>query len=268
VGGRGRDAVYRCASVVDRLWNWRSNELIPPAHLRLYYYRTWNREAFTRAAQGAATELVSRGLQPEHRLLDIGSGIGNLAVGLIGYLRGGYDGLEIHREAVAWCQRAITPRHPEFRFHRADLFSRAYNPHGRAAASEYRFPFGDREFNFVFLGSVFTHMLPAAVEQYVREISRVLAPNATCVASCFLLNADSRQGIGEGRSFMSFPVDHPSRQYRLHDADVPEAAVALDEAFVRQAYAKAGLEIRDIRRGGWWSGRADDQDVVTAARIA
>jgi SAM-dependent methyltransferase len=241
---------------------------MPPAHLRVYYYRTWKRDAFTRASKGAAAELVGRGLRPEHRLLDIGSGIGNLAAGLVGHLRGGYDGVDIHPEAVAWCQRAITRRHPQFRFHRADLFSRAYNPSGRALASEYRFPFADHEFDFVFLGSVFTHMLPDAVERYVHEISRVLAPDGVCVASFFLLNPESRAGIDAGRSFMSFPVEQPQRPCRLHDAKIPEAAVALEETFVRQVYADAGLQIRELHRGGWWSGQADAQDLLTAARVS
>ena len=267
-GVRARDILYRFATPIDRLSYLTAHELMPPAHLRIYYYRTWKRDAFIRFSEGAAAELVSRGLRPEHRVLDIGSGIGNLAVGLIGYLRGSYDGVEIHPAAVTWCQHAITARHPTFRFHRADLFSGAYNPHGRAAASKYRFPFGDHEFDFVFLGSVFTHLLPDAVENYVREISRMLAPDGICVASYFLLNQNSRTGIDAGRSFIPFPVEQPSRLYRLRDATVPEAAVALDEEFVGRIYATAGLQIRDIRRGFWWSGVADDQDVLTAAKIS
>jgi SAM-dependent methyltransferase len=265
---RARDLVWRIATVVDRLSDWGAHTLMPPAHLRIYYYRTLKREAFTRASEGAAAELISRGLRPEHRLLDIGSGIGNLAVGLTGYLRGGYDGVEIHPEAVAWCQQVVTRHHPRFRFHRADLFSRAYNPYGRGIASAYSFPFADNEFDVVFLGSVFTHMLPDAVEHYVHEISRVLAPDGICVASYFLLNQDSRAGVDAGRSFMSFSVEQPSRLCRLHDAATPEAAVALDEAFVRRIHAEAGLQIRDIRRGGWWGGLANDQDVLTAVRTS
>jgi SAM-dependent methyltransferase len=266
LGHRARDVIYRFATVVDRLADRGANTLMPPAHLRIYYYGTFRRAAFARASEGAAAELISRGLRPEHRLLDIGSGIGNLAVGLIGYLRGGYDGIEIHPEAVAWCRRAITHRHPEFRFHRADLFSRAYNPRGRVVASEYAFPFGDHQFDYVFLGSVFTHMLPDAVEHYMREIARVLATGGTCAASYFLLNQESRAGIDAGRSFLSFSVEQSSGLCRLHDAAIPEAAVALDETFVRQIHESAGLEIRDIRRGGWWSGRAHDQDVLTVVK--
>ena len=263
---RLRDAGYRLVSVADRIAHWRSDALVPPAHLRAYYYRTLNPQAYVRACEVVRAELISHGLRPEHRLLDIGSGIGNLAVGLLDDLRGGYDGIEIHPEAVAWCQRAITTRHPTFRFHHADIANEAYNPRGRMLASSYRFPFPDHQFDFIFLGSVFTHVLPDGVEQYVREISRVLRPGGTCVASYFLLNDESRSGVEAGRSFMSFSVAHESGLCLLHDATKREAAVALDEGFVRNRYERSHLLIRDVRRGHWWSGLADDQDVVTAVR--
>jgi SAM-dependent methyltransferase len=260
---RARSAFYRGVTLVDRIARWRTDALLPPAHLRIYYYRTWSPEAFARACETVRLELTSRGLRPEHRVLDVGSGIGNLALGLIGYLRGGYDGVEIHPEAVSWCQRAITQRHPGFRFHRADLASGAYNPDGQAAASTYRFPFPDRTFDFIFLGSVFTHMLPDGVEHYMREISRLLAPGGVCVASYFLLNDKTRTGVEAGQSFMSFRVEHSSGLCRLHDAATPEAAVALEETFVRQIHEQAGLRIRDIRRGRWWNDTPHDHDVLT-----
>ncbi len=263
LASRVRGAFYRVATQVERIARWKSGALLPPVHLRIYYYGTWRTTAFVRACEEIRSELTSRGLRPEHRLLDIGSGIGNLALALIGYLRGGYDGIEIHPEAVAWCQRAITPRHPTFRFHRADVASRAYNPYGRVPASGYRFPFPDQSFDFIFLGSVFTHMLPDGVERYLHEISRLLAPGGVCIASYFLLNDETRNGVEAGHSFMSFQVEHSSGLCRLHDAAMPEAAVALDETFVRRIHEEAHLHIRDIRRGRWWSGEPHDQDVLT-----
>jgi SAM-dependent methyltransferase len=262
LAGGARNAAYRIVTLVDRIVRWRSDALVPPAHLRVYYYRIWSPKAFTRAGEVARTELTIRGLRPEHRVLDIGSGIGNLAISLAGYLHGGYDGVEIHPEAVAWCQRTITPRHPSFRFHRADVASRAYNPHGLVPASAYRFPFPDQSFDFIFLASVFTHMLPDAVEHYLHEISRLLVPDGVCVASYFLLNDETRAGVDQGHSFMTFNVQHPSGLCRLHDATIPEAAVAIEETFVQRIHDVAGLRIRDIRRGRWWSGEADDQDVL------
>lgn len=266
LAGGARRLIYRLATPIDRIVRRGDDTLLPPAHLRIYYYRTWDPRAFANMGEQARVELMTRGLQPGHRVLDIGSGIGNLALSLVDYLHGGYDGVEIHPEAVAWCQQAITTRYPAFRFHRADLASHAYNPQGLTSAESYRFPFPDRSFDFIFLASVFTHMLPDAVEQYLREIDRLLDEGGACVASFFLLNDDTRASVEAGRSFMSFGIAHPSSVYRLHDEVVPEAAIAYEETFVRDAHERAGLRIADIRRGGWWNGSAHDQDVLTIVR--
>src|SRR5687768_5567036 len=87
---RVRRALYRLTTPVDRLVHRNTHGLLPPAHLRIYYYGTWDPRAFARACL-IHNELVDRGLRPEHRVLDVGSGIGNLAIGLLGYLRGTYD---------------------------------------------------------------------------------------------------------------------------------------------------------------------------------
>jgi SAM-dependent methyltransferase len=263
---RARASAYRLSTPIDRVLRRNHTGLLPPAHLRIYYYGTWDPALLEHASANARVELLSRGLQPHHRVLDIGSGIGALPLGLLDYLRGGYDGIEIHTEAVAWCQQAITRRAPTFRFHRANVVSRAYNPAGRVSASEYRFPFPDRSFDFIVLMSVFTHMMPEAVAHYLREIARVLAPGGTCMASYFLINDETRKGIDAGRSFMSFPVAHLSGVCRLHDATVPESAVAFDETFVHRIHEQAGLSIHEIRRGRWWNGERHDQDVLTVGR--
>ena len=166
---------------------------------------------------------------------------------------------------MTWCQQAITPRHPSFRFHRADLANSAYNPAGAAHAGRYRFAFPDRSFDYIYLGSVFTHMPVDEVAHYVREIARLLAPGGMCIASFFLLDADSRGGIAAGSSFMPFGDEDSTGRFRLHDAAVPGAAIAIDAAWVREVYAREGLAIADVRRGRWWSGVAHDQDVVTAS---
>jgi SAM-dependent methyltransferase len=261
-----RSLAHRGLTVLDRVAPWRHEPLLPPAHLRIYYYRTWKPSAFARARLDARTELDLAGLRPTHRVLDVGSGIGNLAVSLIGYLEGTYDGVEVHREAVDWCRETITPRHPRFRFHHADVANGAYNPGGRQSAATYRFPFPDRSFDAIYLASVYTHLLPDEAAHYVHEVARVLAPGGFCVASYFLLDRERLQSIDAGRSFIPFPVSHPSGVCRLHSAQSPESAVAFDEPFVRRLHDDAGLRIRDLRRGQWWSGLAHDQDVIVSVR--
>jgi hypothetical protein len=41
----------------------RHDPLLPPAHLRIYYYGTWDPRAL-RAPASIRTELISRGLRP------------------------------------------------------------------------------------------------------------------------------------------------------------------------------------------------------------
>lgn len=263
IGARVLGGWRRALDLFDRAVD-PSGAPVPPAHLRFYYYRTRDLGAFIRARDSVRAEVLTHGLKSSDRVLDVGSGIGNLALALAPDLTGSYDGLEIHPDAVLWCTSAIGSRHPTIRFHHADIFSSAYNPRGRLTASTYRFPFGDGSFDFVYLGSVFTHMLPADAAHYLTEIARVLVPGGTCAASFFLLNDDRRVDVEAGRSFMAFPARDDSGHARLHDRARPEAAVAIDERFVLEAYARAGLTIDRIRRGDWWNGRADDQDVITA----
>jgi SAM-dependent methyltransferase len=242
--------------------------LIPPLHLRWRYYGTARRCRYLRFATELAHELLSRGLQPDHRVLDVGCGIGPLAVGLIPHLtRGSYEGFDVHADAVAWCRRTISARHPHFGFRHADLSNTTYNPRGTLRASTYRFPYGDEEFDFAYLGSVCTHLLPDEASHYLLELGRVLKPGGTCVVSFYLQNEESLAGIAAGTSFLPFAHPYGAGNSRVIDQHNPEAAIAHAEDEVRSWYADAGLRIEEpIRRGHWWSGVAHDQDVITAVK--
>ena len=257
-----RDAALRSVSRLEGLVR-RDGELIPPAHLRRYYYRTFGRRAYVRACETARTEVMIHGLRPEHDVLDIGCGVGNLAVGILDYLTGAYAGVDVNREAIDWCGRAITARCRTFTFHHADVYNEAYNRRGAIDPAQFTFPFPAGRFDFAFAGSLFTHLLPDSAERYISEIARLLRPSGVCVASFFLLNRETRTGVEAGRSFLPYAHGHPSGRCRLMSNEKPEAAVALEEGFVRAALERAGLRVGDVRRGRWWSGGQDDQDVLT-----
>jgi SAM-dependent methyltransferase len=205
------------------------------------------------------------GLQPTEAVLDVGCGIGRMALPLTRYLRppGRYDGFDIVRANVAWCRRAITPRFPHFRFRHADVFNREYNPRGKLSGREFRFPYPDGAFDFAFLTSVFTHLMPPDAAHYLAELGRVLRPGGRCLATFFLLNPESNALVDAGRGFFRLhPADGPAR---VADPDTPEACIALDEGFVRDAASAAGLVIARPPYYGSWCGRSvwtDAQDIV------
>jgi len=207
-------------------------------------------------------------LQPHHRVLDVGCGVGKQAVPLTQYLspEGSYEGFDIVEEGVRWCERHITERYPNFKFRHVDVFNKHYNPDGSVLPSEWKFPYSDAEFDFVCLISVFTHMLPDAVQNYVREISRVLKPGAKSFISFFLLNDESRRLIGQGRS--TIPLTHELGGYTVLDPEFPETTVGLQEDFVRELFEESGLAINGVHYGSWCGRNGVNfyQDIVRSVR--
>lgn len=207
-------------------------------------------------------------LQRQNRVLDVGCGIGKQAVPLTQYLTaaGSYEGFDIVEAGVHWCQREITSRFPAFRFRHVDVFNKHYNPEGKVPPEQWKFPYSDSEFDFVYLISVFTHMLPDAVRNYIHEIGRVLKPGAKSFISFFLLNDISRQLVAEGKS--TFPLNHDCGDYSVLDPKFPETGVGLSETFVRRCYEESGLNINAIHYGSWCGRKnvSSLQDVVVSTR--
>ncbi len=208
-------------------------------------------------------------LRPDERVLDIGCGCGRIALPLTGYLSraGSYTGMDITRKSIEWCQQNITRRYPNFQFVQADLFSQRYNPTGRYLAKDYTFPLADKQFDFIFLTSVFTHMLPADVENYLREIARLLQESGRALMTCFLLNEAQQRLAQQGKNDINFQYGPGS--YRLRNEAIPESAVAYQENFLIELIQKRGMEISGPIYYGAWSGRDDGlsyQDILLVKR--
>jgi SAM-dependent methyltransferase len=208
------------------------------------------------------------GLKPHHRVLDVGCGIGRIAAPLTQYIQasGSYDGLDIVDVGIDWCRREISPRFPNFRFHHANVFNRGYNPRGKYDAATYRFPFDDGEFDFVFLTSVFTHMLPIELLNYLAEVARVMKRGATCLITYCLRNKESMELNAEYKNIWCWS---PMNGYWTTNPKNPEDLTSYDERFIRGLYDGNGLAI-DAFHYGSWCGRTDtltQQDVIVARKV-
>ena len=205
------------------------------------------------------------GLRPYHRVLDIGSGIGRMAVPLTTFLNenGTYNGFDVVERGVAWCKKKITSKFPNFQFQYIPLDNDLYKSGGSSAAN-FKFPYPDQSFDFVILTSVFTHMLPDEVANYLKEISRVLAPGGTCFATFFVWNEESATLSAANPAFQ-FPHDYG--HYRLMDENVKSANVAYEETYLQQnLIADAQLKLKAAYYG-YWCGRPkldtkDFQDIL------
>lgn len=208
-------------------------------------------------------------LKPSEKVLDLGSGSGRMAVPLTKYLsgEGSYEGFDITSQQVKWCQKNITPKYPNFRFQLADIYNKMYNPQGKFKAADYKFPYANESFDFVFLTSVFTHLLPPDMEHYLSEIARVLRKNGRCFITFFLLNEESLRLVDAKKSSRDFKFD--LGEYRIENEDVPEAAVGYDETFIKELFQKYNLEIKSPIYYGSWCERSnafDYQDIVVALK--
>jgi SAM-dependent methyltransferase len=238
----------------------RRDPLVPPRRLLSDDYSEFER--IGNEFLGYFAELG--GLEPHHRVLDIGCGLGRMAVPLTRHLspEGSYEGFDVVEREVAWCRSAIGARHPNFGFRMLDVRNERYNPGGSGEAA---WPFAGASFDFAIATSVFTHLRPQEAAAYVEEVARVLRPGGTLFATFFLLDSDTRPRIERGETYFAFA--HADGPAAGDDPDSFEAAVAYDLDWLRERFAGAGLAIDQIRHG-YWSGTEHDyltwQDVIVA----
>ncbi|HUI00297.1 MAG TPA: class I SAM-dependent methyltransferase [Nitrososphaerales archaeon] len=237
---------------VERVLGWRE-DLTPPLRIRLHIGPFLDPRLYRFAGdQNVEGFKVLAGLKPDANFLDIACGCGRVARSLTKYLAptATYEGFDAAKKPVEWAQGAITPRFPNFHFRTADTFNKRYNPSGRTSAADTIFPYEDDKFDFAFAGSLYTHQLPEEVANFVAETKRVLKPGGVTFATFCLLNDKTRPIVEEGKSM-------PRLVYKYGDCMVrttadPAHFIAHPEQWVRDLYAKVGLNIVEpIERGTW-----------------
>jgi ubiquinone/menaquinone biosynthesis C-methylase UbiE len=231
--------------------------LTPPSRLSSFYGKG---DAVALGNHMVNSFISIAGLKPDEKVLDVGCGIGRVALPLTGYLgnKGQYYGFDIVPEGIRWCKKNIEPKFPHFHFQQADVYNRFYNPKGRYKASEYRFPFNDNTFDFIFLTSVFTHMVIQDMENYISEISRVLKPGGKSFITYFLLNDETRKLTTSKVSHFNFCYQIDERCYTV-DPTIPEDAIAYDDTYILELLRKCDLNLSELHYGCWRVYRSSDQ---------
>jgi cyclopropane fatty-acyl-phospholipid synthase-like methyltransferase len=198
-------------------------------------------------------------LKPTDKVLDIGSGIGRIAIPLKDYLILQYEGFDAVKTGVDWCTKHISSQHPHFRFQYFPLHNDLYNQ-SALQASQFVFPYSESEFDFACAISVFTHMLPEEVENYISQMAKVLKPEAKAVCTFFILNEHSIQSMNNQNSSFKFNITNQG-QFALMDEKVKSANVAYFENYIENLISNYSFRII-TKIPGHWSGKEKNMDLA------
>jgi SAM-dependent methyltransferase len=215
------------------------NQLIPPLKFRHTIGQTqeYDGAAYVQSLRDLCN------LQPYEKVLDVGCGCGRIALSLAKYIdeRGSYEGFDIIKGFVDWCQTTISPRYPNFNFTHANVYNSSYNPNGNCKALDFKFPYKDGSFDVVVLSSVFSHMLPQDMANYFREIARVLKVGGRCWISYFLVDGEAQRFTIADNSKVHF-IDMDG--YFIADPKIPENAVGYQEENLLEYYEENNLDVQ------------------------
>ncbi len=199
-------------------------------------------------------------LTKDSAVLDVGSGLGRMAIPLTKYLSktSKYRGFDVVKKGVDWCQKEISSRYPNFQFEYIDLSNDLYKSTGKDP-KEFIFPYEGQQFDLAILISVFTHMSLEEVLHYLDEIFRILKPGGRCFSTFFTYDQDTQP------SKKNFTFPYQFEGFALMDEKVKSANIALDINILKLEIEKRGFEVDLYNKGEWQQSNAeslDFQDIV------
>lgn len=207
--------------------------ILPPRNLRPCGAKLKDDEYYLKSAKQTADWLIQNfGLNRETSMLDVGSGPGRLAIGILQQLGdvSRYRGADVSEQSIKWAQRYITPPHPNFRFVHLDARNTRYNPSGAEIDEGFRFPFQEGEFDLICLYSVFSHMLADDVRAYLKDFYRILRPDGRILVTAFI-----EEGVPD--------VAENPEGYKSWDWSGPLHCVLYSRSFFEQLLEEGGFRL-------------------------
>ncbi|MBF0227629.1 MAG: class I SAM-dependent methyltransferase [Desulfobacterales bacterium] len=206
-------------------------------------------------------------LKAYESVLDVGCGCGLIGGSLTKYLIDGtYEGFDPDKTFIDWCKNNISSKYPNFHFSISEV-AQYENPNAKVKSSKFVFPYKAESFDFVIVKSIFTHMLPEGVENYLFEINRVLKTGGRCFITYCLINDDSLKLIQQNKTTWNFKCNKGN--YSIISEEAPLQMVAYNESFILELYNRIDLHIeKPIFYGGWRGKTRKDirQDFIIAIK--
>jgi SAM-dependent methyltransferase len=241
-------AVVDSFDLLPRLF-YRELRRIPPNHLRIRIgagnrlfanqisYLTWANNFWIHFIE-------SRFCRLDSSIVEIGCGCGRYAQFLRDYhykgerFSGRYLGIDVDAEMLEWCRQHFDSE--RFEFHQSTHKNAAYNAPGNGTG-EYVLPAADQSVDFVFAGSLFTHLLEREVVNYCREIFRVLKPGGHM--AMYFFSIDRPPPTFGSRHTFPFEMGNA----HVESMKVPEAAVAYKESFLLSIATEQGFTSVEVQ---------------------
>lgn len=204
-------------------------------------------------------------LTPSDSVLDIGCGIGRTAIALTEYLNTNakYEGFDVVKKGVDWCNSKINKEYPNFNFTYIPLFNDLYN-NSNLKAENFEFPYKKESFDKIFSFSVFTHMQINEIQNYFKQIHEVLKSDGIAFSTFFLYD-DTNDAYISKREGFNFPIQEDG--FKLMNSKVKSGNIAIHKDKINEMLNNENLTLVKIIDGFWKDNLRDSkkkeyQDIV------